>query len=128
MIGEPTYWIVAAVIVLVAVCVALYFTVFRRKKVYEEFYEDPNRLKRTCTLVKCGSEKEYLKDGEERVFYPTGELNKTITWVKGKKNGPFTIFYKSGEKYITGSYANDSLVGDYYVFDKDSKVIKSFKY
>ena len=40
----------------------------------------------------------------------------------------YWIFYKSGEKYITGSYDNDSLVGDYYVFDKDSKVIKSFKY
>lgn len=126
MISEPTYWIIAVVIVLVAVCVALYFTVFRRKKVYEEFYEDSNSLKRSSTLVKCGQ--EYLKDGEERVFYPTGELNKTITWVKGKKNGPFTVFYKSGEKYINGSYANDSLVGDYYVFDKEGKVIKSFKY
>jgi len=56
-----------------------------------------------------------VKDGEEKVYYPTGQINKICHWKDGRLHGEYVVFFKDGSKYLEGTYKNGRLSGDYIV-------------
>ncbi len=49
-----------------------------------------------------------------------------VTFIGGKKTGPITLFYSSGEKAAEGTYKNDLLQGTYTVFYKSGEVVRRY--
>mgnify|MGYP004450291255 FL=1 len=92
-----------------------------------EFYSDGN-LKKEFYVKYFKSTDPKLKTGEEKIYYPTGKLNKTITWENGKRNGEVTIYYRSGNHYVEGMYKKDKLCGSYIVRDENGGVIYSKRF
>lgn len=102
---------------------ALFFFIwkmFHRKKVVE-VYKD-GKLKRVYYLLRK------KKDGEELVYYPTGELNKKRKWKNDLPQGNFIIYFKNGKTYITGIYHDGKYTGDYTIYDIEGKIIQTIKY
>ena len=88
---------------------------------HQEYYEDGN--------VKC----EYytvngIKDGLEKIYYPTKELNKTKTWSHGVLEGPFVVYFRNGNPYVEGSYSNGEYKGAYTVYDLNGSILNKKEY
>ncbi len=49
-----------------------------------------------------------------------------VTFKEGKKDGPITLYYSSGEKAATGNYNNELLHGTFTVFYKTGEVASRF--
>ncbi len=69
------------------------------------------------------------KEGEEKIFFK-GEalLNKIKNWHDGILEGPSTVFYKTGEKYIEMYYKNGKIDGSYIVYNKDGSIKETYSY
>ena len=87
----------------------------------QDYYKS-GAIKSTYTMVK------WKKDGEERFYYETGELNKIKIWKNGILQGNLITYYKTGEKYIISNYKNNKLDGDYIVYKKDGSIIEKYFY
>lgn len=61
-------------------------------------------------------------DAEEKVYYETGELNKTCYVSCGKRQGAFIVRYRNGKEYMKGSYCNDKYVGEVIIFDQNGNI------
>ena len=94
-------------------------SIITHKEYYDEDKKQIKRIYYTHKKMKCG---------EERIFYPTGELNKVQNWQNDVKNGKFTVFYKSGRGYISGAYLDGKYSGDYIVYDMDGSILKQIQY
>lgn len=85
-------------------------------------YDDCDAIKFECDYVND------KKDGEERLYYPTGELNRIQHWKSGILHGEMIVFYKNGNCYIKSNYFNGRLNGDYIVFKPNGMILKTIKY
>lgn len=56
----------------------------------------------------------------------TGTVYETMMLKDGKRNGPFTIYYKSGKIFSTGTYKNDTLVDFVYFLRENGDTLKYF--
>jgi len=85
-------------------------------------YEDSDVVKFETEVVKG------IKDGEERLYYPTGELNRIQHWKSGKLHGETIVFYKTGICYIKSMYFNGKLTGEYTIFKPNGMILKTINY
>lgn len=119
--------IVITVIVLIfLILITIYlFGKYCHKKRKEYFSADvcPKKTLRSVYYTKNG-----IKDGVERIFYPTGEINKEKTWVNGVLNGPFVVYFKNGNEYIKGTYSNNNYSGEYTIKDLYGQIIERRMY
>ena len=61
-----------------------------------------------------GRIQKYPPKGQIFEYYYNGQVKKDITYNKdGKKEGAYSIYYKSGEKWEEGRYKNDLLQGNF---------------
>jgi antitoxin component YwqK of YwqJK toxin-antitoxin module len=54
----------------------------------------------------------------------SGRLGIIYTYSDDKKNGPYKRFYSSGQLYCSGTYRNDTLVGQVYYFKPNGDSLK----
>lgn len=85
-------------------------------------YEDIDAVKFECDYVND------KKDGEEKLYYPTGELNRIQHWKSGKLHGEMIVFYRNGNPYIKGHYFNGNLTGDYTIYKPNGMILKTIKH
>ena len=115
--------IIVSALLICAITGLLIWWFQNRIKTHKEYYdEDKKQIKRiyyTHKKIKCG---------EERIYYPTGELNKIQNWSNNVKNGKFTVFYKSGKDYITGYYLDGKYKGEYIVYDMNGAILNKIQY
>lgn len=50
-------------------------------------------------------------EGEEKFYYPTGELESTLRYKEGIHHGPFQYFYEDGQLKQEGAYEAGKLIG-----------------
>lgn len=115
------YALLFASFLIAAIVVYTYFRNHSFHSKQREFYENGNIKREYFILNK-------MKDGQETIFYPTGEINKTMNWQAGILNGPFTVFFKNGKKYISGFNENGFYAGTYIVYDIDGQIIMQKEY
>jgi len=72
--------------------------------------------------------KNGAKDGEEKVYYKSGKINKEQFWQNGSLNGKATTYYPSGDIYITANYVNNKLNGDYTIYSQNGSIREVRKY
>ena len=94
----------------------------QRRERRVECYESSIIVKFKCEYV------EDFKDGEEILYYPTGEVNRIRHWKSGKLHGKVIVYYKNGAKYITGQYCYGKPVGNFCVFKSDGQKLKTIRY
>lgn len=115
------YTLLFASLLIAAILGYIYFRNHYLHRMQREFYENGNIKREYFILNKT-------KDGQETIFYPTGEINKTMNWQTGVLNGPFTVFFKNGKKYISGFNENGFYAGTYIVYDIDGQIIMQKEY
>lgn len=111
--------IICAIFVLFLIVFILYRFNNASKK---EFYPESKLIHR---IVKY---KHGMKNGLERVFYRTGELNKRKIWKNDKLEGLCETYYKSGEICIRCYYKNGLLDGRWMAYDLNGNVIEFVEY
>lgn len=87
-----------------------------------ECYENGEAIKTICEYI------NNIKDGEERLFYPNGQLNRVRHWNSGILDGEMLIYYPNGKCYITARYKKGKLKGNYVVYNQKGVVIRTIKY
>ena len=87
--------IILSFILLAAIALVLWLNQY---KTIKEFYD--NGTLRGVYRLKNGK-----KQGVERIYYRSGELNKEKSWHHGLLIGKAITYYKTGEKYIIDSYS-----------------------
>lgn len=118
-----TTWLLLLSFCIVLITILLILHFLRNREVYE-YYSDtkPKLLHRDWKLHKG------RKNGEEHVYYRTGELNRTKMWINGVLNGASVVYFKTGQPYIESFYKNGKIVGMYTVFGLDGKIIEHRHY
>ncbi len=104
----------------------------------KEIEEYKNKIKTIKNQISLFSDKSLKstflfangqKEGEEKIFFK-GEafLNKIKNWHDGILEGPSTVFYKTGEKYIEMYYKDGKIDGNYIVYNKDGSIKETYSY
>ena len=74
-------------------------------------------------LVSSMQIKNFLPEGESKIFYPSGKIL-TITNVKnGTMDGPIKVFYENGKIRMTGHFKNGKKDGEFIEYDEDGSII-----
>lgn len=87
-----------------------------------ESYEDGQNKKFDIDYI------EDIKDGDETLYYPSGEINRTRHWTNGELNGESSVYYPNGQLYISCTYRMGKLHGDYVVYRQDGSVLLKKNY
>jgi len=58
----------------------------------------------------------------EKVFFPSGELQMAGKMTKGKRNGPWSSWFKNGQQNSEASFVNDKMHGPYTVWYENGNV------
>lgn len=78
-------------------------------------------------LIEKGIFENGQKQGEWKIWYSNGKINRTETWKNGRLNGKFSEFEESGALTKEGKYENDNLEGKIKTY-KNSKLVMISKY
>lgn len=113
--------IVIACIMIAAVVAMIIWKTAGIKKV-KILYPDSKIVRRVVPY------KKKKKNGIEKIFYRTGELNKEKVWVDDVLNGPCTTYYKTGAIYVVCHYVNGVLDGDWKAFDYNGNILEEHQY
>lgn len=114
-------YIVIACIIIAAVVAVIIWKTTSSKKV-KVFYPDSKIVRRVVPYRKK------KKNGIEKIYYRSGELNKEKMWVEDVLNGPCTTYYKTGAIYIVCNYTDGALDGDWKAFDFKGNILESHQY
>lgn len=113
------YILIFISILLIVTAIILIYLYYKKHYMYiiqKEFYDDEH-IKRIFYI------RNGIVEGNDTIFYPTGEINRTQIWENGKLHGPFVVFFRNGNKYIEGNYVDGVYAGEYIVKDLDKNII-----
>ena len=68
------------------------------------------------------------KEGTKTYFYTSRTIYRKVNFAKGKLNGKFYEYYRTGELRETGTYLNGLREGNWKEFYKSGKIKKKGKY
>ena len=72
----------------------------------KSFYPD-GTLKLEMPIVEAGGEVGYAPEGVVKAYYPNGKMESSVEWKRGKRNGPFDLFYQDGTLRERGEFTED---------------------
>ncbi len=79
-------------------------------------------------LVSSMQIKNFLPEGESKIFYPSGKIL-TVTNVKnGTMDGPIKVFYEDGKIRMTGHFKNGKKDGEFIEYEEDGSIIDKALY
>lgn len=122
-----SYILICIIVVLLIILLFLFIRNRRYKRAQSrdnviEYYENTQTVKKTYECI------DRYKDGEEKLYYPSGKLNRIRHWSNDVLNGEMTVFYNSGNVYIKGYYKNGKLSGEYTVFKENGDLLTKKRY
>lgn len=68
------------------------------------------------------------RDGDEKSYYPSGQLQYERLWVNGKMNGDANHYHRNGNLHYTESYNMGAKAGKWSFFDTDGSLVQSITY
>ena len=122
-----SYFFICIIIVLLIIIIFLFIRNKRHKRTQVrekivEYYENTQTVKKTYECL------DRCKDGEEKLYYPSGNLNRIRHWSNDVLNGEMVVFYNNGNVYIRGYYKNGNLSGEYTVFKENGDLLTKKRY
>lgn len=79
-------------------------------------------------LVSSMQIKNFLPEGESKIFYPSGKIL-TITNVKnGTMDGPIKVFYENGKIRMIGHFKDGKKDGEFIEYEEDGSIIDKALY
>ena len=79
-------------------------------------------------LVSSMQIKNFLPEGESKIFYPSGKIL-TVTNVKnGIMDGTMKVFYEDGKIRMSGHFKNGKKDGEFIEYDEDGNIINKALY
>ena len=79
-------------------------------------------------LVSSMQIKNFLPEGESKIFYPSGKIL-TVTNVKnGTMDGPIKVFYENGKIRMIGHFKDGKKDGEFIEYDEDGSIIDKALY
>ena len=79
-------------------------------------------------LVSTMQIKNFLPEGESKIFYPSGKIL-TVTNVKnGTMDGPIKVFYENGKIRMIGHFKDGKKDGEFIEYDEDGSIIDKALY
>ena len=94
--------------------------------VYEKFSDIPFTGKSTGR--KQGKVKKGKWDGEYRSYWKSGQLGAKVYYKNGKKEGEYLYYHENGQLWIKGYYKDDEQEGKQLQYDKSGKLITTIIY
>jgi len=80
------------------------------------------------TLVSSMQIKNFLPEGESKIFYPSGKIL-TVTNVKnGTMDGPIKVFYENGKIRMIGHFKDGKKDGEFIEYEEDGSIIDKALY
>ena len=80
------------------------------------------------TLVSSMQIKNFLPEGESKIFYPSGKIL-TVTNVKnGTMDGTIKVFYENGKIRMIGHFKDGKKDGEFIEYDEDGNIINKALY
>lgn len=80
------------------------------------------------TLVSSMQIKNFLPEGESKIFYPSGKIL-TVTNVKnGTMDGTMKVFYENGKIRMIGHFKDGKKDGEFIEYDEDGSIIDKALY
>lgn len=80
------------------------------------------------TLVSSMQIKNFLPEGESKIFYPSGKIL-TVTNVKnGTMDGTMKVFYENGKIRMIGHFKDGKKDGEFIEYDEDGSIIDKILY
>ena len=79
-------------------------------------------------LVSTMQIKNFLPEGESKIFYPSGKIL-TVTNVKnGTMDGPIKVFYENGKIRMIGHFKDGKKDGEFIEYEEDGTIIDKILY
>ena len=79
-------------------------------------------------LVSSMQIKNFLPEGESKIFYPSGKIL-TVTNVKnGTMDGPIKVFYENGKIRMIGHFKDGKKDGEFIEYEEDGTIIDKILY
>ena len=79
-------------------------------------------------LVSSMQIKNFLPEGESKIFYPSGKIL-TVTNVKnGTMDGPIKVFYENGKIRMIGHFKDGKKDGEFIEYEEDGSIIDKALY
>ena len=79
-------------------------------------------------LVSSMQIKNFLPEGESKIFYPSGKIL-TVTNVKnGTMDGPMKVFYENGKIRMIGHFKDGKKDGEFIEYEEDGSIIDKILY
>lgn len=79
-------------------------------------------------LVSTMQIKNFLPEGESKIFYPSGKIL-TVTNVKnGTMDGPIKVFYENGKIRMIGHFKDGKKDGEFIEYEEDGSIIDKILY
>jgi hypothetical protein len=72
----------------------------------KNFYPD-GTMKLEMPIVEAGGELGYAPEGVVKAYYPNGKIESSVGWKRGKRNGPFALYYQDGTLRERGEFTED---------------------
>ena len=119
--SEYIYIIGGVVVILIAVAILLKSYSARKTYTYTNVYYPNGNIRRSFKQLNA-------TDAEERVYYETGELNKTCYVSCGKRQGAFIVRYRNGKEYMKGKYCSGKYVGEVIILDQNGNIKQKLNY
>lgn len=68
------------------------------------------------------------RQGEEKSYYPDGQLQLTRNWVNGKIHGEGIHYHRNGEVYYVENYENGNRIGKWTFYDSEGDKVYTIDY
>ena len=93
-----------------------------KTRIEKEYYPDSQILRRIY------KKKKGVKNGIEKVFYRSGNLNKKKNWTLGTLDGKSETYFPNGKVNIRCYYKEGKLEGKWFAYNIDGSVLESHEY
>ena len=79
-------------------------------------------------LISIMQIKNFLPEGEVKMFYPSGKLLSTFYIKNGTMDGPMKVFYEDGKIRMTGHFKNGKKDGEFIEYEEDGSIVDKALY
>ena len=80
------------------------------------------------TLASTMQIKNFLPEGESKIFYPSGKVLGVTNIKNGTMDGTMKVFYEDGKIRMIGHFKNGKKDGEFIEYDEDGNIINKALY
>ena len=115
-------YIILSIAALLVVLISVVVWLVDKTRIEKDYYPDSQIIRRIY------KKKKGVKNGIEKVFYRSGNLNKKKNWTLGTLDGKSETYFPNGKVNIRCYYKEGKLEGKWIAYNIDGSVLESHEY